>query len=419
MMKTKNLLPMLAFAILIMLSACESEIPPEPPSSRPAKLFTVKVADSISERRYPAVVEANEEAKISFKVDGTIIELKVKQGQEVKKGDVIARLDPRDFELAVNQANSQLEEVQAQERAMKTGVRPEDIRILENSFQAAKTEFERDERFFLQRQGLVEAGAISREELQTAEAAYRVSKSKFETAVKELEKGKSGARKEDIDAIEARVRNLQESLRNAKNALADTILVAPYTARIVDKLVDNFEEVRSKQPIVLMQQIDFIKLAFGLPEQVVFNLKRGNIGTFSAVFNSMPDKSFPVSMHEFRLEADPKARTFTCRVTMPAMDTAIVLPGMTAEVIHREIYAEANGVLIPSSAVFADETNAQFVWKVHAPGMTVQKTAVVAGKMSGDDIWITSGLSEGDLIVTAGVNYLTDGMKVHRLEPRI
>jgi len=418
-MKTNNMPSMLALASLIMLTACESEMPPQAPPSRPAKLFKVKIADAISERRYPAVVEAYEESKISFKVDGTIIELKVKQGQEVKKGDVIARLDPRDFELAVNQASSQLEEVQAQERAMKAGVRPEDIRILENSFQAAKSEFERDERFFLQRQGLVEAGAISREDLQTAEAAYRVSKAKFETAVKELEKGKAGARKEDIDAIEARVRNLQESLRNAKNSLADTILVAPYTARIVDKLVDNFEEVRAKQPIVLMQQIDFIKLAFGLPEQVVFNLKRGNIGTFTAVFNSMPNKAFPVSMHEFRLEADPKTRTFTCRVTMPAIDTAIVLPGMTAEVIHREVYDEANGVLIPSSAVFADETNAQFVWKVNESGMTVQKTAVLSGKMSGADIWITSGLSEGDLIVTAGVNYLTDGMKVHRLEPRI
>jgi multidrug efflux system membrane fusion protein len=406
-------------ALSILIPGCkphQAETPP--PASRPAKLFTVGASNKGSERRYPAVVEANEKTTPSFKVDGIVVELNVNQGQEVKKGDLIARLDARDYELALSRANSQLQETQAQERAMKSGVRPEDIRILENAFAAAKTEFERDERFFKQRQGLVEKGAISREELQAAEATFKVSKKKFETAAKELEKGKIGARKEDIEGIEARVRNLQENVRNAENALADTRLFAPYTARVIDKLVDAFQEVHAKQPIVSLQQLDIVKLSFGLPEGVVFNLERGNLGDFSAVYPEAPGREFPVNMREFRLEADPKTRTFICWVTMTPPADMIVLPGMTAEVIHRNPRGEQPGVQVPSNAVFADETKRHFAWSVDKADMTVHRTPVEAGTLSGGDILVTKGLKEGDLIVAAGVHYLVEGMKVTALESK-
>ena len=123
------------FALYItvaLLAGCVEKTEVAPPASRPAKLFTVKASDAVPPRRYPAVVEAHEKASLSFKVPGTLIEFEVKQGQEVKKGDLIARLDPRDFDVALNKVKAQLQETEAQERAMKIGVRPEDIRILES-----------------------------------------------------------------------------------------------------------------------------------------------------------------------------------------------------------------------------------------------------------------------------------------------
>src|SRR4029078_1463867 len=133
---------------------------------------------------------------------------------------------------------------------------------------------------------------------------------------------------EDIEAIEARVRNLQENVRNAENALADTRIFAPYTARVVDKFVDAFQDVQAKQAVVSLQQIDQVKLSFGLPESIVFNMERGKLGEFSAVFLELPGQIFPVDMHEYRLEADPKTRTFTCWVKMSPPAGVIVLPGM-------------------------------------------------------------------------------------------
>ena len=411
----KHMTPLLFLALII--QGCKKETVEEP-LARPAKLFTVKSADASQARRYPGVVEANETRSLSFKIAGTIAELNARLGQQVKKGDSIARLDPRDYQLALNRAKNQLQEAQAQERAMKTGARPEDIRILEQKVLSAKTQFERDETFFRQRQGLVEKGAISREELQSTESAYLISKANLESAQKELEKGRTGARKEDIEAIEARVRDLQENVKNAENALADTQLKVPFDAIIVDRLVETHEEVQAKEPIVNLQQVDFIKLNFDLPESVVFNLKRGNPGTFSAVFSELPDKEFPVELKEFKIAASVNTRTFTCWVSMKAPEGGIVLPGMTAEIIHRNPHKAQQGIPVPSSAVFSDETKTFFVWKVEKESMTVHKTPVEVGPLTGADAWVTKGLQESDVIVAAGVNYLTEGMQVYNLESK-
>jgi multidrug efflux pump subunit AcrA (membrane-fusion protein) len=415
----KHMTPLLLLALIVFsLQGCKKEGGVEEPSARPAKLFTVKSADATQARRYPGVVEANETRSLSFKIAGTISELNARLGQQVKKGDSIARLDPRDYQLALNRAKNQLQEAQAQERAMKAGARPEDIRILEQKVLSAKTQFQRDETFFRQRQGLVEKGAISREELQSTESAYLISKANLESAQKELEKGRSGARKEDIEAIEARVRDLRENVRNAENALADTQLKVPFDAIIVDRLVETHEEVQARQPIVSVQQVELIKLNFDLPESVVFNLKRGNPGTFSAVFSELPDKEFPVELKEFKIEASAKTRTFTCWVVMKAPEGGIVLPGMTAEIIHRNPHSGQDGFPVPSSAVFSDETKTFFVWKVDKESMTTRKTPVEVGPLTGADAWITKGLQEGDVIVAAGVNYLTEGIQVYNLESK-
>jgi DNA polymerase III alpha subunit len=83
--------------------------------------------------------------------------------------------------------------------------------------------------------------------------------------------------------------------------LADTNLVAPYNARVVEKLAENFEDVPAKKPIIKLQRIETLTLKFGMSESVVYKLERGNIGEFTAIFNVLPDKEFPVKVKEFRL----------------------------------------------------------------------------------------------------------------------
>jgi RND family efflux transporter MFP subunit len=89
--------------MLAALSACsgpQEELPPPP--VRPVKLFTVEGSDGAALRRFPGAISASQRAELSFRVNGVLQEILVKEGDQVKKGQVLARLDPTDYRIRVS-----------------------------------------------------------------------------------------------------------------------------------------------------------------------------------------------------------------------------------------------------------------------------------------------------------------------------
>ena len=130
----KALIPL---AVMTVLSGCGKELPPVPePESRPAKLFTVSVGNAQFERHFPATTEAGDRAVLAFRVPGLLQSIEVKAGQMVKKGDVLAVLNPDEYSLLEKQAraNYTLADVQY-ERSKK--LRKEQV-VSEQDFDAAK-----------------------------------------------------------------------------------------------------------------------------------------------------------------------------------------------------------------------------------------------------------------------------------------
>ena len=99
-------------------------------SARPAKVTTVTASGSVLARSYPALVLPSREIELSFKVSGQVTELPVRAGAQVAAGDVIARIDPRDFQSQKVQLQSQRDQAAAQLEALRAGARPEDIAAL-------------------------------------------------------------------------------------------------------------------------------------------------------------------------------------------------------------------------------------------------------------------------------------------------
>ncbi|WP_394128288.1 efflux RND transporter periplasmic adaptor subunit [Vibrio hepatarius] len=98
----------LLLAITAALSGCGKELPPVPePDSRPAKLFTVSVGNAQFERTFPATSEAGDKAVLAFRVPGQMQSIDVLAGQPVKKGDVLASLNPDEYTLLAKQAEAQ------------------------------------------------------------------------------------------------------------------------------------------------------------------------------------------------------------------------------------------------------------------------------------------------------------------------
>jgi RND family efflux transporter MFP subunit len=321
---------------------------------RPVKLLTVGGTGADLKRSYPGKVRASQRVDLAFQVSGPLVELPIDEGQEVKKGKLIARIQPRDFETELTK------------RKAKT---------LES-----KQQYERYRDLYIKKQ---------------------VSKADFDRY------------KSQFDIATARE-------KEARDALNDTYLRAPFSGVVARKYVENFQEVKAKEPIISLQDISRLEVLVDVPELVVSRLKKNKKIKVYAEFESAPGKQFSLSLKEFKTEADPRTQTYQITLEMPAPKDENILPGMTANVIamsdYPEVTKEATRVVIPAVAVFPDETGIPHVWVVAKDDMTVQKRKITTGELTGSaSIQVMEGLELGDVIAVTGVTQLREGMKVSDL----
>jgi RND family efflux transporter MFP subunit len=203
---------------------------------------------------------------------------------------------------------------------------------------------------------------------------------------------------------------------DSKNKLSYTYLKAPFSGVIARRFVDNFQEVKPGEPIASIQDVSQIEVLVDVPENVIAEATRGNQKAKAvAIFPTLPDKQYPLSVKEVATEADSATQTYQVVLQMPQPEEINVFPGMTATVIVTFEGADvrAGEVLIPTIAVMGDPEGKGFVWVVDPKVMTVKKTAVTIGRLSGsNEVKIDDGLKGGETIVVAGVMKLQDGMKV-------
>ncbi|MCG8616961.1 MAG: efflux RND transporter periplasmic adaptor subunit [Desulfobacterales bacterium] len=336
---------------LVLTAACEKkEEAPPAEVVRPVKVMTVTPTGAGAVMTYPGKTRANRRVDLSFKVPGPLVELPVEEGQQVKKGTLIARILPRDFKIALDQAKAQAVN--------------------------AERQYDRYKELYVRRQ---------------------VSKADFDRF------------KAERDVAAAR-------LQDAKNALKDTYLRAPFDGIVAKRYVDNFEEIQAKQPIVFFQDNSKIEVLVDAPETVIANLRQDdeNIDAY-ATFAAAPDKKFPLALKEYSTEADPQTQTYQVVLIMDPPKGLNILPGMTATVTGKHV-SGATGeprVVIPAISVMEDASGNSFVWVLDKTAMTVKKHTVAAGEMTGaGSIIVRDGLAGGETIVTSGVTKLRDGMKV-------
>ncbi len=338
----------------LLLTACEAPQAPVVVHSRPVKSIVIGSATSGGMRTFPAIVDAIQKADISFRVRGKIQKILVKEGDKVKKGQLLAELDPTDFKI-------RLQDQQA-------------------SFNTAKANYDRAEI-------LVKKGAIS---------------------------------KVDRDNLRAKFFTAKANLEKARQELKYTKLTASFNGLIAKRYIENFEQVLSSQNIFALENISALKLKIDVPENMIIAINRNHKEKrkLFARFDSIKDRSFPLSFVEASTKADPTTRTFAITLKMDNPKHYNILPGMTAMVyaqIHTDETRSARTVALPLSAVVANSKKQSVVWVVDKKTMTVHPEKVTADFFAGNTIRV-SGLKPGERIVTAGAAFLRDGMKVTLLK---
>lgn len=381
---------------------------------RPAKVFTVTGSDSEFRRTYPGIVLPSKEVELSFRVSGRVIELPIRASMRLEEGAVVAQLDQRDFEAQVAQLQSQKDEALARLEVLRTGARPEEIAVLEATVSAAEARLGQARDQFERSRQLAERGVTTTAKLREDESALRVAAAQFEAELEQLAIGRAGGRPEEIAAAEAALRGLDTRIESARDDLADTTLRAPFAGIVARRDIENFSNITSGQTVVLMQDISTVDVVFDIPgTDITAILATGAENVKSVVvFDAVPGRELEGEVVEFSTQADAATQTYRGRMSVKLPEDAVVLPGMVARIITTAPSDQQTVLEIPLSAIAVAPDGSSFVWRVEPADNSVSQQPVTLGEVSGGNVSVTDGLADGDIVVSAGVSQLQQGMQI-------
>jgi RND family efflux transporter MFP subunit len=370
--------------------------------------------DRISGRKFPGRAAATQEVDLAFRVSGPLIARDVFVGKELEEGDLIAQIDPRDFQVALASARSNLQRAEAQLAAMKIGARPEELEQLRAAVARAEATFARADQDLARARQLVPSGTMTRAEYDRVLNVHAKSAADLRLAQEELNIGERGARQEDIDAQEAEIRQLEAAVDEAQNQLDDTYLRATFAGTIVATHVENFENVRAGQKIVRLIDKSRIEFEVNIPETLISLAP--HVGDIRVTFDAFPDVEIPAKIQEIGTEASQTTRTFPVTLIMDQPEEVTILPGMAGRAYGTGRVAEGveqPDIVIPVTAVFAPKAGSKsFAWVIDPQSNLPKQREIQIGKLVSGGYLVDSGLEIGEIIAVAGVHFLDEDVEV-------
>ena len=189
------------------------------------------------------------ETNTGFKIAGSVIGLLVDEGQSVRKGDLLARLDDAEAASTVAQQRAALQEAQARLAELEAGSRPQEIEQARESVQSQEAELVRIRKDYERSEMLYHNGAIPSAQFDAAKSAYQSRAAQLRQAAEQLSLTREGPRRENIEAAAFRVGQARAQLRVAEERLNDTLVYAPFPGVILRKNVELGETVAQGVPV--------------------------------------------------------------------------------------------------------------------------------------------------------------------------
>jgi RND family efflux transporter MFP subunit len=348
---------LLALAALLLLAGCEANTAPAPKVERPVQVQRVTFANEDTRREFVGVVRARYETDLGFRVAGKIVTRVVNIGDSVRAGDVVARLDPQDLKLQVESAEAEL------------------------------------------------AAATSSVAQTTADfGRYSTLKDRGWASTADFDRKKAAT-----DEAQGRLERARRSLDLARNQRGYAELKADADGVITATLAEAGQVVAIGQPVARLAHRGEKEAVVALPETWLAEARKSKA---TVRLWAEQDRTFDARLRELSPQADAATRTYAARFTIENADDAVAF-GMTATVTLTQA-ADAKVAKLPLSAIVNRGTGAS-VYVVDASGMLAVRPVTVT-LFTEDVALVTSGIGDGDKVVTLGVQKLEAGLKVRAVE---
>ncbi|MDG4909009.1 MULTISPECIES: efflux RND transporter periplasmic adaptor subunit [unclassified Mesorhizobium] len=321
---------------------------------RPVKVVEIGEAETTRQLDYSGSVRARTEMNLGFRIAGKVTERLVDIGQHVNEGDVLARVDPSDYELSVKSAEASLDAAERQ----------------------------------------VETVDLARKRAEQLYAKNFAPKSQLDQAVL------------SYDQAVATRDAARSTLAQAQNQVHYTDLKAGKAGIVTAISADIGQVVGAGTPVMTVAVDGEKEVLIAVPEMDIAGFRPGK--EVKASFWSDEALTLDGKVREVAGSADPQSRTFAVRVSLP--NDPRVLLGMTANVAAT-VGSKAQLVSVPLTAM-AEKDGKHIVWTVDRASDTVHPRPIKVANFTADGVAVAEGLKQGDVVVAAGTQFMTDNLKV-------
>lgn len=343
------------------------------------------------------------------KISGYIENIYVRLGDKVLKGQLIAQIDKADYLQKVKEVEARVLHAKAQLLEIETGTRIEEIRKAEEAVRQAESRFNNAKIQRERIEALYKRGVISKKEYDISEMEFTVSEAQLESAREHLKLLKEGARKEEREAAQARLKEVEALLAQERLKLQYTQIVAPFSGEISRRYVDPGSLVSPSTPIVNIVHADTLKVIANILEKDVPYIKIGMKAKVRA--EAFPDKIFEGKIMHISSSLDLHTRTLQAEIYIPNQDR-LIKPGMFSR-IEISLIEKPSAMVIPKNALI-EQGKERFVFVVK--GNKAIRRSILTGFEDDKFIEVKEGVSEGDFIVIKGQESLRDGSSVRIIE---
>ena len=245
----------------------------------------------------------------------------------------------------------------------------------------------------------------------TMQNAYTISKTALEQAqdtynrMKELHDDGSLPEMQWI-AVENQLKTAVASEAMAKKTLTDTKLYAPFSGYIAEKNAEVGQIAAPGMSVVKLVSIGSVKVKISVPEDDIQRISKGS--SMKIIVPALGNRQFEGRVSERGVSADPRSRTYEVKATIANHDGQL-LPGMICQAFTNYMQG-ATGVFVSANLVQLDSDNKTFVWVVNG-GKAVKREIFISSETA-QGAQVSGGLSDGDQIIVAGQQKVSNGMKV-------
>ncbi|MBD0786119.1 efflux RND transporter periplasmic adaptor subunit [Vibrio sp. Y2-5] len=348
----------LVLSTAFIMAGCDQQQPHESEQvSRPVKLYTLGGDAPQILYKYPGSVTAVNKSTLAFEVPGKVTDIKVKEGDLVVAGQVLAQLDPRDY--------------QAQ-------------------FESAKIEKDASHKDYERYKKALESNAVTPQAFDQAKRNMEVAQAAFKQAKKALEDTSLQA------PFSGRI--ARKDIEKFDTVYAKQPVIQLHSDSALEMVVD-------------VPEVDWVQ-GGRVASAKDINLSEQLFVTVSA----LPNERFPGVISEFSSVADPITRTYKVTVEFNVPQNISLGSGMSGHVLYQPKSTENANIYVPIEAIVGNSDNKAFVWLYDADKGVVTKQTIELGNITAKKVLVKSGLKKGDRIAVSGVHSLFDGYSVYPLE---